>query len=258
MARLGEVVRILELIPDPPSAEDFAFPVEESILNLFRFSQAGTPFFQNPLSGPISECIADINGAIGELGRIQQSLPAGPVADQIGDISEFLGDVAGTLGDWNAHINNTLVGELNTNPGFLSQIENSIRIRAAQNAIANVLNACEDLIDYMGSILGEGQGLFNQLVEPLTQIVGSVAQGAGAAIAAFQQFRDEVLAATAAIVDQIQKEIANIANALADAVAWALANAISSLVDDPCAAAVINAAGTTVLLNNLPNLPRFP
>jgi len=257
MASLGEVVKILELIPNPPSADDFTFPVEDSIINLFRFAQAGTPFFQNPLSGPLSQCIAEINAAIREIGVLEQSSPPG-VAAQLAVASQFLDSIGKTLGRWNSHINGALVGELNGNPGFLGQIENSIRIRATTDAVANALNACQDESDFLGSILGDGQELLNTLVGPLAAIIGALAAGVAAFLAAFNQFRDEALAAIAAIVDLIQKETLNLANMIADAIAWGLANAISSLVNDPCAAAVINAAGTSILLNNLPNLPRFP
>lgn len=257
MAALGEVVKILELIPEPPSADDFKFPVDDSIINLFRFAQSGTPFFQNPLSGPISQCIAEVNAAISEVGQLQQASPIS-IANKLDKIGQFLTSTSKTLGRWNSHINNALIGEMNNNPGFLGQIENSIRIRATAESVSNALNACQDESDFLGSILGDGQSLLNDLAGPLEAIIGGIAAGAAAAIAAFNQARDAALAAIAAIVDLIQKETLNIANMIADAIAWGLANAISSLVNDPCAAAVINAAGTSILLNNLPNLPRFP
>ena len=258
MASLGEVVRIIDLIPTPPNEDFFTFPVSPNILDLFGHHRAGRPFFRNPLSGDITQCIQEIANLRNTIGSKLPPGSMGPIADGINEINESLTDVITLLGTFNSHINSALVGPLNDNPGFFAQVENSIRIRATQNALQNALNACQDLTDYMGSILGEGQDLLNKLVAPLGALIAAAAGTAEEILAVWSQIRSQLFAGQKALQDQIEKEISNLANMIADAISWAIANGIAAFVDDPCAQALFNAAGTSILLNSLPNLPRFP
>lgn len=252
MACLGEIVDILSKIPNPPTLDDFKFSVEPFVLDLFNFAQTGTPFFRNPLSGIISQCIADINRSI----IILQNNILIPDETKA-PIIAVLNNAAGTLAKWNQHITRALVGPLNDDPSFLGQIENNLRIRATVGVLNNVNNACGDIEEFLGSILGKGQELLNKLAEPLNKLLDAINAGLATIITLYNELRNAIVGAISSIQRLIINEINALARLFEDAINWALANTLAALSEDSCAQAVFNAAGTSILLNTIPNFPRF-
>ena len=230
-----DLVNKITKIPNPPTSEDLALPVNEGVndivsvlLGLVAGIAAGIAgLLQNPLTGPIKECINQI-----------LALTALPLHQDNSTLLTAFGEASSGLSRLQAHSASTVANI----PAKLGQtvacIKISQTIGTASPAIAD--NPCQALNDVYGSILGDGAAAIAALAAALATLIP-----------------DEILSAINKIDQLIQNEVNASNQVLTEVEKFAEANSLANLAKDPCAQAVLNSTGTSTLLNALPSMPKF-
>jgi len=262
MACISDVVNFLNLIPNPPSITDLAIPTDQSCLDLFSLLQSGTPIFQNSLGNQLQECLDEISTAIGIVDGFTPGATKTSALGVLNDVTSALGtdpsDLGGNIaGGFLGHTNflNTQL----SSPGFLSGTIASLGVKSAAGAIGGSSNnGCLDLDGVLGSLLGSGTELVNNIFSAVQPLLDAVAGGVGAVAGVIAGVVAGVVGPLADIASKILGELNNINSVLSDISQFSFASGLCNLSNDPCAQAIFNAAGTPALLNALPGMPKFP
>ena len=224
MVAPGDLINRVTLIPQIPSLNSFIIPTLPEVGDLFNLLTGAIPggLFQNPLSGPIADCLAEIGVLSGNPSN-----------------SSLFGVFSSTttaLNSFQSHTDSTISGlPLNMNPVIAG-----LRVRQSVGGGLPGGNPCTALNDIFGSILGEGAKLIALLVAALASLIPQSIIDAIASIA--KMIADEIQALTA-LLQLLQN--------------FASSNLLSNLSFDPCAQALFNSVGTPGLLNALPSMPKF-
>jgi len=263
MVAIGDVIDFLNQIPNPPSLSDLAIPTSQDCLNVFNLLQTGTPLFQNPLAGPIQECLDQINTVLGIVDGFAPGLVKTDALSVLNDVSSSIGTdpsdlTGGFAGGFLGHTN-FLCTQL-ASPGFLGGTLACLGIRAASGALGSSDNGCLDLDGILGSVLGSGAESLNGLIEQVQPLLDQVLGGGG--LAGVSGIIGGVLSGIvdpiADMASKILGELNGLNSVISELSQFSFASGLCNLSNDPCAQAILNATGTASLLNALPDLPRFP
>ncbi len=252
MVAPGDLINKVTLLPQVPTADSFALPTPPEVGDLFDIIQSnllapilGGGLFQNPIQGPIADCLNaafDINfpetiipGSIPDL-RAQHLIAFPNPINQDALLLTAFDDATSGLGDFGSH-SNSLVGGL---AGNMGPVISGLRVKQSVGGGLPIGNPCTALNDVYGSILGDGAALIAGLAAALGSLIASAIQDA-----------------LGPILDMIAKEIAALNAILSQLTSFASANSLRNLTNDPCAQALFNSAGTPGLLNVLSNMPKF-
>ncbi len=231
MVAPGDLINKVTQLPQIPTIESFVLPVLPEVGDLFNIIQGLIPggLFQNPIQGPIVDCLAEIG-----VKRADHLLL--PVLDQDPLLLAAWDDADSALGSFQTHSSNISSG--------LSQDMNPViaclKVRQSVGGGLPIGNPCTALNDVYGSILGDGAALIAGLAAAL--IAGAVAL---------------IQAALGPILDMIAREVAALNAILTELTNFATASSLANLSLDPCAQALFNSAGTPGLFNALANMPKF-
>lgn len=266
MVAIGDVIDFLNQIPNPPSLSDLAIPTQQSCLNIFNLLQTGTPLFQNPLAGPIQECLDQINTVLG----IVNGFTSGPTQTNslnvLNSVSSSLGtdpsDLAGGFAGGFLSHTNFLCAQL-ASPGFLGGAIACLGVRAAAGSLGSSDNGCLDLDGILGSVLGSGAVSLNGIIEQAQPLLDQVLLGGEAGVEGIiagvvTGIGDGNFGPLADIASKILGELNGLNQVDNEISQFSFASGLCNLSNDPCAQAILNATGTASLLNALPDLPRFP
>lgn len=216
--------------------------------------------FQNPLTGPITDCISELGSIFGVEG-----FTSGPEFDAVTSIAN-----AFTVGqETTPGVPATFVPGLLTHtdnladaaPALLTQgsslINGSVMMGSAGlNSVPS--NPCELLDSIMGTILGAANDIINVLAELIGPIVEAIIGGLVAVLGAIALVIGAIAEAVAALLGVIADEIAALAKFLADFLDFSIANSLVGIASDPCLQAILNALGTPDLINCLVSgVPNF-
>lgn len=261
MACISDIIDFLNQIPNPPSLSDLAIPTDQNCLNVFNLLQSGTPLFQNSLGNQLQDCLNEIKTAI----NIVDGFTPG---DTRTDALNVLNNVTSALGtdpsDLGGGVAGGLLGHTNflstqlASPGFINGAIACLGVRAAAGLIGSSNNGCLDLDGILGSVLGSGTGLVNNIFSAVEPLLNAIAGGVGAVAEIITGVIAGVVGPLADIASRILGELNGLSQLINELSQFSFASGLCNLSNDPCAQAIFNATGTASLLNALPNLPRFP
>jgi len=238
------------LIPVVPSIQSLSYPVSKCTKEVAGLLEAGRAF-SNPLSNALGDCQSQVQNILGNLNSLTGL--TNPQLTTIDSGISTLTMASTQLTGFETHTN----GLVNNLPQNMGTVMSCIRNRAA---LGNVLpvNPCTLLDEVMGTILGIGGQLLNNLVNALEPIVTALLGPIAALLLAISKALAPLTNAIAAIADQILKEVNALAKIFQEVTNVAFANSVANQANDPCLQAIYNAVGTPDLLSCLSsNIPGF-
>lgn len=219
--------------------------VSDCLPKVLGLIQGGNAF-QNPLSGPITDCLIEIASIFG--------VPGFPTfGPEFNAITSVVNSYTGLL----SHTDGLVAAA----PSLLAQGSSLINgsVMMGSVGLASVpSNPCELLDGIMGTVLGAANDIIMVIDALLGPIIDAIADTLEAVLGAIVAVLGPLADAIAALASIIAAELANLANFLSDFLNFSTANSLIGIAGDPCLQAILNALGTPDLINCLiSSIPNF-